>query len=181
MIIASRINQFAGAIFMHGKFCNMYMVHFLIYILNEWGVKLKDTNFLSRVLEHNKFFNKRISITSSFRIDCQLSKFTILYMPFKTKRTSLVNIRGLTDSALLIIIRIFAVALGAKTYLKLFGGGVFHHGLDWSYIVEFRDQTGASTKWPTFFRRHFQMHFVELQDLYLNSNLKIDWSWSSWQ
>ena len=41
-------------------------------------------------------------------------------MPFKTKLTSLVNARGLTDSASLKVIRILAVALGAITGLKRF-------------------------------------------------------------
>ena len=63
-----------------------------------------------------------------FHIDCQLSKFTILDMPFKTELTSLVNTRGLTDSALLKIIRVLAVKLGAVPDLKLFWGGVYCNG-----------------------------------------------------
>ena len=119
VIIASRINLFAGAIFLHGRICNMYRVYFLNYILNERGVKVKRTNFLTRVLQQNEFFNKRIPIIRCFQTHCQLSKFTILDMLFKTKLTSLVNTRGLTDNASLKIIRILAVTLGAITVASI--------------------------------------------------------------
>ena len=39
----SRINLFPWAIFMYGKHCSMYRVYCLIYILNKWEVKWKNT------------------------------------------------------------------------------------------------------------------------------------------
>ena len=100
----------------------VHMVYWLNHILNESELKLKNTNFLTRVLQHNKLCDKRISIIGYFQTHCQLSKFTIRDMPFKTKLTSLVNTRGLTESASLKIIRIMAITLGAITDLNIFGG-----------------------------------------------------------
>ena len=123
MITASRINLFAWAIFPRGKLCCMRMVWWLNFMLKEWQIKLKNTIVVNRVLYHNKFFNKRIWIITSFQTRCQLSKFTILDTPFKTNLSSLVHTRGLTDSALPKIVRITFVTLGTKTDLKTFGGG----------------------------------------------------------
>ena len=124
VITTSRIRLFAWAIFLYGNRCNMYMIYCLNYILNEWEVKLKNTKFFDKVFQHNIFLNKRIWIIRYFQTHCQLSKFPIRDMPFKTKCTALVNSRGLTDSAWLIIIRITAATLRAITDLKLFLGGV---------------------------------------------------------
>ena len=85
------------------------------------GGEIEKHKFSTRVLLHNKFFNKRISIIRCFKTHCQLSKFTIQDMPFKTKLTSLVNTRGLTESESLKIIKILAVTLGGITDLKIFG------------------------------------------------------------
>ena len=125
VLTTSRINLFAWAIFLYGKCCNMYRIYCLNYILNEWEVKLKNTKFFDRVFQHNIFLNKRIWIIRYFLTHCQLSKFPIRDMPFKTKFTALVNARGLTDSASLKIIRITAATLRAITDLKLFLGGVY--------------------------------------------------------
>ena len=103
----------------------MYRAYCLNYILNEWGVKLKNTNFCDRVLQHNAFLNKRIWNIRCVQTHCQLSKFTKRDMPFKTKFTALVTVQGLTDGASLKIIRIMAATLGGITDLNPFLGGVY--------------------------------------------------------
>ena len=105
----------------HDKLCNIYSVYCLNYILNDWEVKLKTTHFLTRLLQHNTLFYKRIWNISCFQTHHQFSKFTIQDMPFKTKLTPLVNTRELTDNASLKMIRILAVTLGTTTELKKFG------------------------------------------------------------
>ena len=132
-IITSRINLFAWAIFLYGKCCNMYRIYCLNYILNEWEVKLKNTKLFDRVFQHSIFLNKRIWIIRYFQTHCQLSKFPIRDMPFKTKFTALVNARGLADSASLKIIRITVATLRAIADLKPFLGGVFCFAIYWTY------------------------------------------------
>ena len=122
---ASRINLFAWAIFLYGKRCNMYRVYCLNYILNECEVKLKNTKSFNRVLQPNIFLNKWIWLIRCFQTHCQLSKFTIRDMPFKTKFTTLVDARGLADTASLKIIKMTTATLGAIADLELFLGGVF--------------------------------------------------------
>ena len=120
VITTYRISLFAWAIFLYGKCCNMYRTYCLNYILNEWEVKLKNTKFFDSVFQHNIFLNKRIWIIRYFQTHCQLSKFPIRDMPFKTKFAKLVNARGLTESASLKITRITAATLTAITDRKLF-------------------------------------------------------------
>ena len=91
----------------------------------EWmGGEIEKHKVFDRVFQHNRFLNKRIWIHRYFQTHCQLSKFPIRDMPFKTKFTALVNARGLTDSASLKIIRITTVTLRAITDLNFLGGGV---------------------------------------------------------
>ena len=84
------------------------------------GSKIEKHKVFNRVLQHRIFLNKWIWIIRCFLTHCELPKFTIQDMPFKTKLTALVNGRGLTDSASLKIIKIMAATLGAITDLKLF-------------------------------------------------------------
>ena len=97
MITASRMNLFAGAIPRYGKLCYIYKIWWLNNILKELQMKLENTIFVNRVPQ--KIFNKRIWIIWCFHIHYLLSKFAIRDMAFKTKLTSLVDTRGLTDSA----------------------------------------------------------------------------------
>ena len=76
--------------------------------------EIEKYDFFNRVSYHNKFFNKRIWIIKCFQTHYLLLKFTIRDMPFKTKLTSLVDTRALTDNALSKIVRITAVIRGAK-------------------------------------------------------------------
>ena len=94
----SKIKPFAGDIFLHGKLvkCTGFIVWNKFWTNRKWIWK---SQLFDRLLEHNKFFYNRLWIIRCFKTHCQLSKFTIQVMPFKTKLTSLVNTRRLIDSA----------------------------------------------------------------------------------
>ena len=120
----SRINVMDQVILLHTKLCKMYRVYCLNYIFNESQVSIKDTNFVTSLLWCDQLFLERAQTIKYFYTHCKLLKIIIQDMLFPTKLTSLINIRGLIDSASLKIITITNVTVGATSDLKLFWGSV---------------------------------------------------------
>ena len=74
---APMINLFIEAILLYVKLCNMFRFYGVNYVLNESQVKLKNTNFVNKMLQRNQFLNERIWIIRYFQTHCQLSKLRI--------------------------------------------------------------------------------------------------------
>ena len=116
MMTGYKLSLFAQTSLLPATLCKMYRVYCLNYILNESVVKLKNLNFANRMLHRSRLFNGWMEIIKHFQIQCQLSKFTIRCMPFKTQFTSLNNKWQWFTK----IITITAVTVGSIADLKLF-------------------------------------------------------------
>ena len=95
----SRIYLMAQAILLHTKLCKMHKVYCLNYILKESQVNIENTNSVTSLLRCNQLFRGWVQIIKDFWTHCKLLKFIIWDMLFPTKLTSLINTRGLIDSA----------------------------------------------------------------------------------
>ena len=51
---------------LHTKFCKMYRVYCLNYILNESQVNTKNANSVTSLLQFNQFFLKQVQINKYF-------------------------------------------------------------------------------------------------------------------
>ena len=56
----------AQEILLHNKLCKMYRVYRLNYILNESQVNMKNTNFVTSLLQCNQLFLERVQINKYF-------------------------------------------------------------------------------------------------------------------
>ena len=84
---------------LHNKLCKLYRFYCLNYILNKSQVYTKNANFVTSLLRCNKLFLDWVHEMKYFETHCKLLKFIIRDMLFPTKLTSLINTRGLIDSA----------------------------------------------------------------------------------
>ena len=80
-----------------------------------WKLKLKNANIANRVLRLFQLFNEQKWSIGYFQVRCQLWKFTTGDMVFKTKLTSLIDTRELTESDSLKISTLTAIIVGAIT------------------------------------------------------------------
>ena len=102
---------------------------FIVWITSWTNSKLTWTILISWLVccDAINYFSGEYKKSDVFQTHCKLLKFIIRDMLFPTKLTSLINTRGLIDSASLEIITITDVTVGATSDLKLFWGGVYKY------------------------------------------------------
>ena len=67
IMTTSRINLMSQTILLHTKLCKVYRVYCLNYIVNESYVSMKNTNFVTSLLQCNQFFLERVQIVIYFK------------------------------------------------------------------------------------------------------------------
>ena len=117
ILAACRINFFGTGIYAASRFCNMYRVFVWTNGKFSWNFFLKSVDTQSIIFEW-------IWIIRHLQTHCKFLEFTIQAMPFKTQFTSMVDTRGLTDSASLKTLLITAETVEDIFDLKLVLVGV---------------------------------------------------------
>ena len=128
-------------------------------------------------------FSERIWIIWCSQTRYQLAEFTLGDMPFKTKLTSPVYTKGLTDCASLKIIRITTVTLGAITDLNVFGRCMYYDLVFswWLHAVHRSGGNGellcvryACSKWlsiPNLKWTHWNSHLITWDQCQMNHDI----------
>ena len=110
------VKSFAQEFRLHAKFCNMYRVYCLNFILNDWKVQLENTHFMKRVLKCDRLFSSEYELNSN-----SLQIIGIHNTGHALQNTIYINgWHARADSASLKSLPIAAATVGDITDLKLF-------------------------------------------------------------
>ena len=121
--------------------------------------------YFDTVLQHKISLSKRIWIMICIQTHCQLLKFTVRDSPFNTKFTSLVNTRGLTNSASLKNRQNKGRKRRAITDQKLGGGGGQCIYIYIYWRKQIRDDVTINTRYSTEIYVISKRDFIDLGDL----------------